>query len=1026
MKPLQLKMTAFGPYKMTETIDFTKLQDNRLFVISGATGAGKTTIFDGICFALYGSGSGEDRRDTKMMRSDFATDDAHTSVELLFEINGRQYRILRQLPHVKKGNKGATGERYEFFQVVETKEVPVVERQIISEINKKVEEIIGLSQDQFSQIVMLPQGEFRKLLTSHTENKEAILRKIFKTEPYKMISEKLKDKKVAAETDLKKEEMIRNSYTEQILASFPVRESSVFELIESSSFNTYQLVEALSEETNFYKEKIQRDEHTYKEAYNTHKTKQAAFYEAKTINEQFLELEGKEQKLENLKGQSEEFVNKQNMLEAAERASTIEAVESYYMELQLEKNSKRNFLEVARKELAIAEMALKQEEAMYATEESKKETREKSVETVIQLHGLLPLFEELESKKSEMNALEKSTGLLNSQLEEKIAFFLKVKEESAVQKEEMDKLEELVEPLDINVQKLTELEAQLTVLQEYKTYETELNSLIEEEAYQQKTFVEMKHAYIIEEQKWMGNQASILASKLVSGEPCPVCGSKEHEPISTSAHEQAVDESALQQLKEKLNKQETRFLTIHAQKETSEKQLQKLTERIEELQIGILQTEQLNERVKIMQDDVKALRSAKNKLLLLKQPYKEHVAKLAILEQDRKQLEMTYQQQHSLFEQAKAVYESKNESIPAHIPNLQELQRQLATARKYRTQLEHAWEEAQKRLKAANDSFMKASLTVEHAVTAEQEITKKRDKAAINFQEALTKAAFESTEIYLAAKLTEKERTLLKEQCTEYRQTMHTLEEQVKERREQLASKVKVELVPLEAELVQLKETYEQALTALNSTKEYEKAGRILEEKLASSSERIAALEQYVHRIIDLYDILRGQNPLKVSFERYVQIEYLEQIVAAANERLKHMSNGQFQLIRSERQETHGKQSGLGLDVYDAYTGQTRDVKTLSGGEKFNASLCLALGMADIIQSFQGSIRIDTMFIDEGFGSLDEESLNKAIDTLVDLQKSGRMIGVISHVAELKAAMPAILEVEKLKEGYSKTKFFIK
>ena len=237
---------------------------------------------------------------------------------------------------------------------------------------------------------------------------------------------------------------------------------------------------------------------------------------------------------------------------------------------------------------------------------------------------------------------------------------------------------------------------------------------------------------------------------------------------------------------------------------------------------------------------------------------------------------------------------------------------------------------------------------------------------------------------------------------------------------------MKVELAPLEEELVQLKETYEQALTVLNSSKEYEKAGIELDEKINSTSERITPLEQQVHRIIDLYDVLRGQNHVKISFERYVQIEYLEQIIHAANERLKHMSNGQFQLLRSERQETHGRQSGLGLDVYDAYTGQTRDVKTLSGGEKFNASLCLALGMADVIQSFQGSIRIDTMFIDEGFGSLDEESLNKAIDTLVDLQKSGRMIGVISHVAELKASMPAILEVEKLKEGYSKTRFVIK
>src|SRR5699024_4317143 len=184
--------------------------------------------------------------------------------------------------------------------------------------------------------------------------------------------------------------------------------------------------------------------------------------------------------------------------------------------------------------------------------------------------------------------------------------------------------------------------------------------------------------------------------------------------------------------------------------------------------------------------------------------------------------------------------------------------------------------------------------------------------------------------------------------------------------------------------------------------------------------------EKVLLTLTDLYDITRGHNEQKISFERFLQIEYLEQIIHAANIRLNDLSNGQFNLILSERQETHGRQSGLSLDVDDAYTGQIRDVKTLSGGEKFNASLALALGMSDVIQSFEGNISIEMMFIDEGFGSLDEESLTKAIDTLIDLQKSGRLIGVISHVEELKAVIPAILEVEKTKEGHSKTEFKLK
>src|SRR5699024_2891092 len=227
-------------------------------------------------------------------------------------------------------------------------------------------------------------------------------------------------------------------------------------------------------------------------------------------------------------------------------------------------------------------------------------------------------------------------------------------------------------------------------------------------------------------------------------------------------------------------------------------------------------------------------------------------------------------------------------------------------------------------------------------------------------------------------------------------------------------------------QLAELKNAYERAFNQWNQSKQYHEEASKLITNITEANERVEQYEQRLANVVDVYDVVRGQNSQKISFERYLQIEYLEQIIDAANHRLKDLSNGQFLLIRSDRQESHGRQSGLALDVNDAYTGKTRDVKTLSGGEKFNASLALALGMSDVIQSYEGNISIEMMFIDEGFGSLDEESLTKSIDTLIDLQKSGRLIGVISHVEELKAVFPAILEVEKTKEGHSKTEFKLK
>lgn len=341
-------------------------------------------------------------------------------------------------------------------------------------------------------------------------------------------------------------------------------------------------------------------------------------------------------------------------------------------------------------------------------------------------------------------------------------------------------------------------------------------------------------------------------------------------------------------------------------------------------------------------------------------------------------------------------------------------------------QLERSWEEAQKSLQLAKEQFAATAVAVIHRSETAAEAAAKKDKALEQYREALQKSEFESEEAYKLAKMPEAARGELQRSTQQFRQALHTAAQQAKELQEELSGRAKSDLSLLELEIGQLKVEYEAAFGEWNQTKELKAAASGLTVKIIQASGKAAELEKQLNRITDLYDMVRGQNSLKISFERYLQIEYLEQIIQSANERLKNLSNGQFYLMRSDRQEARGKQSGLGLDVYDAYTGQTRDVKTLSGGEKFNASLCLALGMADVIQSFQGNVSIDTMFIDEGFGSLDEESLNKAIDTLIDLQKSGRIIGVISHVQELKAAIPAILEVQKSKEGFSRTKFVIK
>lgn len=236
MRPLKLTMTAFGPYREPETIDFTRLGDNQIFVIAGNTGAGKTTIFDAICFALYGAASGEDRDDARMLRSQFADDDTYTSVELEFAIRGKTYRVFRRLPHRKAGNKTESGGKIELYRIEDGREVPETERFTVRDVNERIQELIGLNREQFIQIVMLPQGEFRKLLTSETENKEEILRRVFRTDFYVRMLERFQQERKERKEKLDEQIHARNILIQQIREILPEREGSSLAQVLASEY----------------------------------------------------------------------------------------------------------------------------------------------------------------------------------------------------------------------------------------------------------------------------------------------------------------------------------------------------------------------------------------------------------------------------------------------------------------------------------------------------------------------------------------------------------------------------------------------------------------------------------------------------------------------------------------------------------------------------------------------------------------------------------------------------------------------
>jgi DNA repair protein SbcC/Rad50 len=1030
MRPLKITITAFGPYKDCEVIDFTELKENRLFVVSGNTGAGKTTIFDAICFALYGSASGEDRSDSKMMRSDFAEDDVHTSVELVFELHSRQYRIRRQLSHVKKGNKGATGEQYEFYEITNDGEVPCVDRQIVSEINKRVEEIVGLTQDQFSQIVMLPQGEFRKLLTSQTENKEEILRKIFKTEPYKWISERLKDRKKTAEEEYKREAQMIDRYSKDIQAMLPLREKSrLSDVFAQDHFNTNQMIEGLDEEADFYQMEMMENKRLSEEADVSYNQKLGEYHQAKAINDRFHDLEIKEIRLQEWILQIPIYQEKEKRFEKAERASKIVAYENQVNDWRQDELSKKKALASAELALQTAKQAREMAQRNFEREELKKPEREEAVRTVDRLNEFLPIVQEMHSKESELTKMhhevqnyENQLEMINRQLIDKNQWKDELYQDSKRKEQKVDELPD-------KQQKLLEMRDQVAVIKDYLKYFQEQSKLKEDFSVKQSGYLEVKNQYDRLEEAWISGQASILAAHLHDGKPCPVCGSSEH-PNKAGGQETVPTKEELESVKVILNQKDSLYrdaaASLKSNTELLEGRAREVKERGFQVEEASFTYQKLVAEGQELRKQVEALLLEKEKLSSIRQTLEETDGVIKRLDAKKESIFSLHQELKTQYVKEKAVYDEKIGRIPEEIRTFSTLKKKLADAQMRKETLEQNWENAQKQLQLTKEEETKVAAYCQGTEKQLIESSEKKKRSEIQFETEWKNAQFSSEDEYVSAKMEDEARQQLKDSILDFNKNMAALKQQIAELKEELKDQSKADLDFIASALTQLKNDRDLALKILGDSETYQKKAIELKDKIITAEAAVSALEKQLSMIADLFDVVRGQNRSRISFERYLQIEYLEQIIIAANERLKRLSNGQFVLIRSDRQEARGKQSGLGLDVFDAYTGQTRDVKTLSGGEKFNASLCLALGMADVIQSFQGGVSIDTMFIDEGFGSLDEESLNKAIDTLIDLQQSGRMIGVISHVQDLKNAIPAILEVKKTKEGYSRTEFVIK
>ena len=489
--------------------------------------------------------------------------------------------------------------------------------------------------------------------------------------------------------------------------------------------------------------------------------------------------------------------------------------------------------------------------------------------------------------------------------------------------------------------------------------------------------------------------------------------------------------------REQLQEAKQRLLHVERELSSAEAQAAAARERGREASAGSdalgVDASPLEEQLHAALAEGKSLRAECDRLLALqaqRQELREAVTaqerQLEELERDREALQTRLQPLSLELAARSSRLEAELEAVPETLRDAAGLERMIAALELRCRQMEGALKAARDGLSGCASRLAECRARLEQLGMQAGEAAQARVEAEDRFRSEREQAGFASDEQYRNARMDD---DILRQQTgalAAYRTELAAQRALVAELERELGDGLKQDLAALAAETDRLKRAKEDADAAWRFVQQCRERVQSLRSTIGDAARKYEESERALDEVADLHEMLKGDNALKISFERYILIEFLEQILHAANERLRVLSSGQFVLERSGRLEARGRQSGLGLDVYDSYTGQNRDVKSLSGGEKFNASLALALGMTDVIQSHQGGISIDMMFIDEGFGSLDEESLGRAISALADLQRTGRMIGVISHVQELKDAFPAVLEVTKTKEGHSRTRLVLK
>jgi exonuclease SbcC len=1000
MKPQKLTMCAFGSYAGSETLDFTKLGENGLYLISGETGSGKTTIFDAISYALFGEASGGARNKYQMLRSDFAGENAKCFVELDFVSGGKNYTIQRV---IKKLSQEVLLTLPDGTKLTKS-----------SDVKMKIREVVGLDRDQFAQIVMIAQNDFLRFLQSGTDERVKILRNIFGTGSLKFFQENLKTR--AKEKDAERQAVIRD-------------------------FNKYE-VDPYRRDERFavWESQIKTDELTIK---NTDEKLKINDETAKILAAQIAVAEGLTKAFADLAAQRkalDEHIAKQNEMNAIEKRRKRGETALRKIKPFAEKFDEVGKL-LASAQIDFEKAKAAEIEATRAFEDAKKTLFELPPLQKAQddFDKLRALWEQIEIKLKALTGIKNDYDSIiekQSRLDNLNVEILEIDKTIAALPSVSD-AQTAFDKLKFELAALIEKQAQLIKLQnDFAAISTKQNALTNEQTEFETLSVQfraVKAKYDELYELFLRGQAGVLSATLEIGKPCPVCGSTEH-PAPAELSGEDISESKLKKMntdvdiaKVKFDKKATACASIRAEIATlSDRLLNDAADFFDDISI-----ENIGALLAVSTGQIKIAVSEMTTKVTADEKYLSNL--ILKFENLLKRKDTISPLRTGLNAEIETQTERFLKDFREHFPGalwatagaeldklLVKTERNSAKLTAEKAKSDAALSTLKKNFEIAANARTESGSKLASAQTllAERENRAKElgistEIAKLAFLETLAENGFADAENYFSALISEAELAALNKTIADYEENGKVLEREIARLEFETAEKSKPDLEKLNAEAAKLKVEIDTLRDERDIAKSrLDNTARILKE-LKKSAVLLAKIEKEYAALKGLSDTANG----KLDFETYAQTAYFERVLRAANLRLKIMSQNRYILLRREENSDGRKRTGLEIEVADSYTGKSRGANSLSGGESFMASLSLALGLSDVVQQTAGGIHLDAMFIDEGFGSLDAEVLELAVRTLSDMAGGNRIVGIISHVAELRERIDKQVRVEKTTGG---------